>query len=148
MICYINILLLIFFSSMSSLMSSNGLPPQNHKQNNANYGNNNNNNNELNVYDINAQPQRGGEVAMISNVDMMKLANSASNTQSISLHHDVINKNNENEKQLHKLNQAIEAQLAGCMDKFAKQPSNSLYVLFCFVLLLCSVCCYNCVCIN
>ena len=74
---------------MSSLMSHNGLPPQNHKQNNGNYGNyntsnsnSNGNNNKFDASDINVQPQRGGEVAMISNVDTMKLANSALNTQS------------------------------------------------------------------
>ena len=76
-------------------MSCNGLPPHNHKQHDANYGKYNNNNNssngsgnnnntseKFNVYDIDAQPQRGGEVTMISNVDTMKLANSALNTQS------------------------------------------------------------------
>ena len=79
---------------MSSLISCNGLPLQNHKQNDGNYGNynnsssngsgNNNNNNidKFDVYDIDAQPQRGGEVTMISNVDTMKLANSALKTQS------------------------------------------------------------------
>ena len=91
---------------MSSLMSNNGLPPQNDKQCDGNYGNygdskrngngsNKNINNKLDVYDICAQPQRGGEVAMISKVDTMKLANSALNRQSISLHHlrsvDVVN---------------------------------------------------------